>query len=207
MTYVVGLTGGIGSGKSAVAEIFAELGAEVVDTDVIAHAVTQPEGVAIGTIKELFGPRYLLDDGSLNRTAMRDLVFQDAAARKRLESVLHPVIRQTSEERIQATQKTYVVLVVPLLVETRSFLDRVDRVLVVDCDPETQVLRTIARSRMTEAEVRRIVAAQASRSARLDAADDVIDNDGPREALRSQVETLHARYNKLALRKTKGNEV
>lgn len=205
MTYVVGLTGGIGSGKSAVANLFAELGAEVVDTDAIAHALTLPKGAAIAQLVETFGERCLAPDGSMDRVAMRALVFQDNDARKKLEGILHPLIRQTAEERIVATRKPYVVLVVPLLVETRSFRDRVSRILVVDCDPETQVKRTVARSQLSELEVRRIVAAQATRSQRLDAADDVIDNDGPREALRPQVETLHTRYSKLALRATKSN--
>lgn len=200
MPYVVGLTGGIGSGKSAVAEIFAELGADIIDTDAIAHQLTAPAGAAIGPIRNAFGPSVIESNGALDRAAMRALVFSDDAARARLESILHPMIREESARRIAASRACYVVLVVPLLVESGSYLERCDRVLVVDCSEATQVARVVARSKVPVQTVRSILAAQASRDQRLSAADNVIDNDGEIAALRPQVEALHRGYLEAASR-------
>ena len=194
MRFVVGLTGGIGSGKSAVAVLFAELGADIVDTDAIAHQLTGRGGAAIEPIRAAFGGSVITPEGALDRAAMRRLVFSDPAAKQRLEAILHPMIRVEADLRCVSAQGAYVILVVPLLVETGSYRGRVDRILVVDCAEATQVARTMARSGLTEAEVRSIMAVQASREARLAAADDVIDNDGGLEALRAQVEALHRRY-------------
>lgn len=194
MRFVVGLTGGIGSGKSAVAALFAELGADVVDTDAIAHELTGRGGAAIGPIREAFGDSVITPEGALDRPAMRRLVFSEPAAKRRLEAILHPMIRGEADLRCVSAQGTYVVLVVPLLVETGSYRGRVDRILVVDCAEATQVARTMARSGLSEAEVRSIMAVQAGREARLAAADDLIDNDGGLDALRAQVEALHRRY-------------
>ena len=194
MRFVVGLTGGIGSGKSAVAVLFAELGADIVDTDAIAHQLTGRGGAAIEPIRAAFGGSVITPEGALDRAAMRRLVFSDPAAKQRLEAILHPMIRVEADLRCVSAQGAYVILVVPLLVETGSYRGRVDRILVVDCAEATQVARTMARSGLTEAEVRSIMAVQASREARLAAADDVIDNDGDLEALRAQVEALHRRY-------------
>ncbi len=194
MRFVVGLTGGIGSGKSAAAVLFAELGADIVDTDAIAHQLTGRGGAAIEPIRAAFGGSVITPEGALDRAAMRRLVFSDPAAKQRLEAILHPMIRVEANLRCVSAQGAYVILVVPLLVETGSYRGRVDRILVVDCAEATQVARTMARSGLTEAEVRAIMAVQAGREARLAAADDVIDNDGGLEALRAQVEALHRRY-------------
>jgi dephospho-CoA kinase len=190
----VGLTGGIGCGKSKAADMFAELGADVVDTDAIAHELTGPGGSAMAAVGHAFGPEYLRDDGALNRERMRALVFSDPSEKVRLESILHPLIRSESRRRIEASSAPYVLLVVPLLIETGGYKDEVDRILVVDCDESTQVARTMARSRLSEEEVRRIMSTQASRTKRLQSANDVISNDGDMDALRSQVEVLHRHY-------------
>jgi len=194
LRFVVGLTGGIGSGKSAVAALFAELGADIVDTDAIAHQLTGRGGAAIEPIRAALGGSVIAPEGALDRPAMRRLAFSDPAAKQRLEAILHPMIRGEADLRCVSAQGAYVILVVPLLVETGSYRGRVDRILVVDCAEATQVARTMARSGLTEAEVRAIMAVQAGREARLAAADDVIDNDGGLEALRAQVEALHRRY-------------
>lgn len=191
---VVGLTGGIGSGKSAAAGLFAALGADVIDTDAIAHALTAPGGAAIAAIQRSFGNGFIAPDGSLDRTRMRQHVFVRPDARQLLESILHPMIRTEMERRVAVSEAPYAVVVVPLLVESAGYLDRINRVVVVDCAPETQVRRVMQRSGLPREEVERILAAQASRAKRLAAADDVIDNEGPIERLRPQVERLHARY-------------
>lgn len=198
MPCLIGLTGGIGSGKSAVAKLFAEQGAVVVDTDAIAHELTGPDGGAMPAIRAAFGEAVIAADGRLDRAAMRALVFADPAARARLEALLHPAIRQLSGERAAAAASPYVILMVPLLIESGHYAERVQRIAVVDCREETQIKRVMARNGMTEEEVRRILAAQASRQQRLAAAQDVIDNDGPLAALAPQVETLHRRYLELA---------
>jgi len=191
---VVGLTGGIGSGKSAVANLFAEFGAEVVDTDAIAHALTAPDGAAIPAIHQRFGAAFIAADGSLDRGRMRNHVFVRPDARQLLESILHPMIRTEADRRIEVSTAPYVVVVVPLLIESGGYLDRVNRILVVDCLPDTQVARVMKRSGLTKEEAERILAAQTTRTARLAAADDVIDNEGPIERLRPQVERLHRTY-------------
>ena len=194
---VVGLTGGIGSGKSAAAADFAALGAAVVDTDAIAHELTAPGGAAMPALRADFGDAVAAADGSLERKAMRALVFADPDARRRLEAILHPLIRTEAARRCAAALAAgapYVVVVVPLLVESGGWHERVARVAVVDCSEETQIARVMARNALGRAEVERIMAAQASRRQRLAAADDVMDNDGDRENLRRQVENLHGRY-------------
>jgi dephospho-CoA kinase len=194
MPFVVGLTGGIGSGKSAAADAFAARGASVVDTDAIAHELTGPDGDAMPGIREAFGPGVVAADGRLDRARMRDLAFRDGTARKRLEGILHPMIRQRSEARVADSTGPYVVLVVPLLVESGDYRNRVSRVAVVDVPEAVQIARTMARSRLDRDQVLQILAAQASREARLAAADDVIDNTGDRAALDAQVAALHADY-------------
>ncbi len=191
---VIGLTGGIGSGKSAAADCFAELGAEVVDTDLIAHLLTGPGGAAMGAVAEVFGEHLVRADGALDRDAMRRLVFDDATARGRLEALLHPLIRAESERQIAAGEAPYVVLVVPLLVEAGGYRERVDRVCVVDVPESVQRQRVMARNGFDEARVRSIMAAQVDRETRLAAADDVIDNSGTLDALRRQVARLHRTY-------------
>jgi dephospho-CoA kinase len=197
-TLRVGLTGGIGSGKSSAARILEEFGAAVVDTDAIAHELTRPGGAAIGAIRAAFGDEYLAADGSLARERMRRLVFADAAARARLETILHPLIRESVHLRVAQARGPYVVIVVPLLLETGAYRDITDRVLVVDCSEELQISRTMSRSGLAEAEVRAIMSTQVPRSARLAAADDILRNDGDLDALHDEAETLHRRYLELA---------
>lgn len=198
MPYCVGLTGGIGSGKSAASDRFKELGAGVVDTDEISHALTAPGGDAIEEIRRQFGPEFLLAGGGLDRARMRRLVFGDAAARTRLEAILHPLIRARTRAAIGAASLPYVIVVVPLLFETGAGANLVQRVLVVDCEEEEQVRRATARSRLSAAEVRKIMATQLPRAERLRRADDVLANDGDLPALYRGVAQLHARYLGLA---------
>lgn len=194
MPYVVGLTGGIGSGKSAAADEFARLGTTVVDTDVIAHELTRAGGAAIAGIRGIFGETAIAADGAMDRKKVRELVFAEPAARARLEGLLHPLIREVSQRRIGAASTPYAVLVVPLLIESGNYRSRVQRVAVVDCAEELQVSRVCARSGLAEDEVRRIMATQVSRMARLAAADDVIDNSGGLAALHQRVGALHQQY-------------
>jgi dephospho-CoA kinase len=196
--YTVGLTGGIGSGKSAVADRFAKLGVHIVDTDEIAHELTQPGREAIAPIRAAFGTEAIATDGSLDRARMRRLVFGNAKARKRLEAILHPLIRVESARRLERARSLYAILVVPLMVETGVDRSRTARVLVVDCPEALQVERVMRRNGLPDAEVRAILASQATRAQRLAAADDVIDNSGPPEALDHQVSRLHEKYLTLA---------
>ena len=189
---VIGLTGGIGSGKSTVAEEFARLGAAIVDTDAIAHELTQRGGAAIAGVERIFGKSFVRD-GVMDRQRMRDHVFAHPEAKRQLEGLLHPMIREESARRIAAAQAPYVVHVVPLLVESADYRRRVERVLVVDCPEEQQVARVRERG-LSDREARTILAAQASRADRLAAADDVIDNGGTRDALLKQVAVLHQKY-------------
>ena len=194
MPYIVGLTGGIGSGKSAAAKIFEELGATVVDTDAIAHALTGPGGAAIEAIRAAFGADYISSDGALARARMRELVFADAGKKSLLESILHPLIRERSTELARTARGPYVILMVPLLVESGAYRSRCRRILVVDCPEELQIERVMARSGIAAAQVRAIMANQVTREARLAAADDVIDNSRDLSQLRREVEALHRRY-------------
>jgi dephospho-CoA kinase len=194
----VGLTGGIGSGKSTVAERFAALGIAIIDTDAIAHELTGPRGVAMRAIRDEFGEDVITPDGALDRAAMRQLVFRDAEARHRLEAILHPLIRAGSELQALAAASPYVILVVPLLIESANYLQRVDRVPVIDCEVETQVRRVMSRSGLERTEIVRIIEAQASREERLAAADDVIDNEGDPGQLTARVAELDAIYRGLA---------
>ena len=193
----IGLTGGIGSGKSTVANLFAAHGVPLVDTDAIAHELTAPGGAAMPAIRAAFGAAVIGADGRLERTAMRQRVFAEPAERARLEAILHPLIRSESEQRMAQTAAggaPYALLVVPLLIESGTYRQRVDRVLVVDCAEATQIARVMARSGMSQAEVQGILAAQASRAERLAAADDVISNDGDASELLPLVHALHQRY-------------
>lgn len=196
--FVVGLTGGIGSGKSTVADAFVELGAALVDTDAIAHELTAPGGAAMPALIAAFGPAIADPSGALDRAAMRRLAFADPSARQRLEGILHPLIRQLSDARCRAASAPYVILAVPLLVESGSYRERCRRILVVDCPESLQIERVMARNGISEAEVRAILAAQASREARLAIADDVLVNDGERTILYRAVAALHAEYLHLA---------
>jgi dephospho-CoA kinase len=194
VSLVVGLTGGIGSGKSAAADEFAAHGATVVDTDAIARELTEEGGAAVAHVEKLFGTEFLDEGGAMNRKKVRDLVFADPAAKRALEALLHPMIREESARRIAAAGGPYVIHVVPLLIESPDYRSRVDRILVVDCPEETQLARVRARSGLSEDEVRAIMRTQSSRAERLAAAHDVIDNRGSRDALRKQVAALHKKY-------------
>lgn len=189
----IGLTGGIGSGKTRVADLFQAWGAAVIDTDVIAHQLTAPGGQAISPIRDAFGSGVLTPDAALDRAAMRELVFQDAEARGRLEAIIHPLIAQVTQAQAEAASGCYLVFVVPLLVESKRWVSRVDRVCVVDCDPETQIARVQARSGLTPEAIRRIMMAQATREARLAVAHDVVLNDGQTtpEQLQHRARQLH----------------
>ncbi|CAD6558891.1 dephospho-CoA kinase [Paraburkholderia metrosideri] len=198
--FVVGLTGGIGSGKSTVADLFAAHGVPLVDTDVIAHRISAPHGLAMPLIAAEFGDAFVAPDGSLDRTRMRALVFSDEDARKRLEAITHPLIRAETEREQREAQGPYVIIVVPLLVESGSWKNRANRVLTVDCSVETQIARVMNRNGFTREQVLAIIARQATREARLAAADDVIDNDNaPLELLKTQVDAQHRAYLSLAL--------
>ena len=197
--FVVGLTGGIGSGKSAAADEFARLGAMVVDTDAIARELTEAGGAALPHIKSLFGAAFITTAGAMDRDAMRKHVFSDPAAKQALEKLLHPMIRAEADRRIAASTGPYVIYVVPLLIESGRPRHRVQRILVVDAPGNLQVERVRARSGLSDKEIRSIIAQQATRQARLAAADDVIENTGSLDALRKQVAALDARYRKMAI--------
>lgn len=199
MAYCIGVTGGIGSGKSSAAALFSEFGADVVDTDDIAHALTRPGGQAMPGISAAFGTKVIAADGSLDRAAMRELVFADPAQRKVLEGILHPMIRAEARRRVSGSSAPYVLLVVPLLLESAGYPDLVQRVLVIDCDESLQISRTMQRSGLTAEAVRAIMAAQLPRQERLARADDVLHNDGDLAGLRRQVASLHERYRELSL--------
>lgn len=196
--YVVGLTGGIGSGKSSVAKLFVDMGAVLVDTDAIAHELTGPGGEAMPALREAFGAAVADATGALDRAAMRQRVFADPAARGRLEGILHPLIRRHSEARCRAAASPYVILGVPLLIESGDFRQRCQRILVVDCPETLQIERVMARNGLSEGEVRAIMAVQATRSQRLAAADDVVVNDADLSSLYPQVEALHQNYLRLS---------
>ncbi|MDC8759848.1 dephospho-CoA kinase [Janthinobacterium fluminis] len=192
--FSVGLTGGIGCGKSTVAELFAARGASIVDTDLIAHSLTAAGGAAMPALLAEFGGAFAGVDGALDRARMRALVFDDADAKRRLEAILHPRIRAATLAAAAAAGGSYVIFAVPLLVESGGWRERVDRVLAIDCPESLQVSRVMARNGLPEAQVKAIMATQASRQARLAAADDVIVNDGDIAALAPQVERLHSIY-------------
>jgi len=192
--FTVGLTGGIGSGKSAVAECFAAHDVPVIDTDVIARRLTLPGSAALDEIRTAFGETVMQADGTLDRAVLRRRVFADAAARHQLEAILHPRIRQAVEQALATLEAPYALIVIPLLVETGSYRDVLNRVLVVDCPEELQIARVMARSGLAQDEVKAILSVQAGRAERLAVADDVISNTGSPESLRTDVAALHRRY-------------
>ncbi|MGY3868291.1 dephospho-CoA kinase [Aeromonas crassostreae] len=192
--YVVAITGGIGSGKTTVANQFAELGITIIDADVIAREVVEPGMPALAAIRQHFGASVLDEEGRLDRRRLRERVFSDPDAKGWLNALLHPLIRQEMQRQCAAARSPYCLLVVPLLVENR-LTAMADRVLVVDVDEETQITRTCRRDGVSREQAKAIVAAQASRMARLAAADDIIENrDGAPEALRARILALHQTY-------------
>jgi dephospho-CoA kinase len=193
----VGLTGGIASGKSAVADAFAKLGAPVIDTDLIAREVVAVGEPGLDAVRKVFGPDVLTAEGELNRRALRERVFADAVKRRQLEEILHPLIHERTLLALARAKGPYVIVVVPLLVET-SFGALVDRVLVVDVPVETQLARLMRRDGLSRDAAAAMIDAQVARAGRLAAADDVIDNSGGPEATRAQVDRLHQRYLELS---------
>lgn len=198
--FSIGLTGGIGSGKTTVADMFAARGVPVIDTDLIAHQITAPGGVAMPLIESAFGPQYVAADGSLDRARMRTRVFGDGAAKAQLESITHPLIRAESERQRNLARGAYHIVVVPLLVEAGPRAVKTDRVLVVDCPVDTQIERVMQRNGFSRDQVLAIIARQATREARLAAADDIILNDSQAtlDTLEREVEALHANYVRMA---------
>lgn len=198
--FKIGLTGGIGSGKSRVADLLAGWGATVIDTDEISRRLTGPGGAAMQPIVQAFGQRAQRADGALDRDWMREQVFADDQARGRLEAILHPLIHLQARAEGAAATGCYVVFVVPLLVESGHWAGRVDRVCVVDCDPETQIARVRARSGLTISTIQRIMATQVARATRLAAAHDIILNDGATspDMLRARAKGLHDQWCSLA---------
>lgn len=197
--FVVGLTGGIGSGKSSVGRLFAAHGITVVDADAISRSMTAAGGAAIASLRAAFGAEFIDATGALDRARMRARVFQNEQAKKALEAILHPMIRAETNAQAAAATSPYVMLEIPLLVESKTYRARCQRILVVDVPEAMQEARVMTRDRLSLEETRRIIAAQATRAERLAAADDVIDNSGTPEALGPQVDRLHQSYLHAAL--------
>lgn len=198
MKLVIGLTGGIGSGKSTVADILQQHGAAVIDTDAIAHALSAPGGAAITAIRSVFGDEYINATGAMDRQRMRQRVFSDEAARKQLEQILHPLIRQEVEQQLAQARGDYILLMVPLLVETGAYRELIARTLVVDVPEALQLSRTMERSKLGAKEVQAIMDKQASRETRLAAADDIVVNDTDLATLQQRLASLHQHYLQLA---------
>lgn len=204
MPLIIGLTGGIGCGKSCATKFFAAQGTSIIDTDEIAHELTLSEGKAINVIKETFGSEFISKNGSLDRSKMRKLVFSDEASRQKLETILHPLIYHEVIRRVSLATSAYIIIVIPLLLETAVFQKLVHRILVIDCTEQSQISRTVARSNLSEQEVRAIMTTQIPREERLKQADDIIVNNQDLDYLHKQVEMLHLKY--LALTKDKLNK-
>lgn len=203
--YTVGLTGGIGSGKSVVARLFAERGVDIVDTDQIARGLTVAGGAAMPAVLAEFGADFADEHGALDRARMRALVFSEPAAKARLEAILHPMIRDAVYAASLLGTAPYVIFDIPLLVESGTWRSRLQRVLVVDCPEELQLVRVMQRNGLPEAQVKAIMAAQVPRQVRLAAADDIVDNGGALAALAPQVDRLHALYAESAARYARNN--
>jgi dephospho-CoA kinase len=193
----IGLTGGIGSGKSTASSLFEQLGVPVIDADAIAREMVAPGQPGLDAVRQAFGPDAIGADGTLDRAWLRARVFAEPDERQRLEELLHPLIREAIRARVQQLAAPYCILAIPLLVE-KGWRSEVDRVLVIDAPVEQQIARTASRDRMRTEDVERILAAQASREERLAAADDVLCNEGDLNALRERVTLLHQRYLRLA---------
>ncbi|MEK6736434.1 MAG: dephospho-CoA kinase [Pseudomonadota bacterium] len=194
MTFVVGLTGGIGCGKSTACQFFSALGIDVIDTDEIARQLTQPQGLAINAIQDTFGNTFITPEGALDREKMRNLIYSDSDSRLKLEHILHPLIRKETINRIALTRSPYTIVVIPLLFETSDYDTIVQRVLVIDCEEEQQISRTIARSHLSEQKVKAIMATQTSRKDRIQKANDIIINRQEIDDLKDQVTRLHHKY-------------
>jgi dephospho-CoA kinase len=195
--YVVGLTGGIGSGKSTVADFFADQGIQLVDADLLAREVVEPGSAALPRIAEHFGARILLADGSLHRQLLREIIFSDAAEKSWLENLLHPVVSDLMKSRISTCASPYCLLVSPLLLETPQH-EMVNRILVVDVRVETQLARTLKRDQSDANTIKAIIASQISRQDRLQRANDILDNELGLEQIETQVQHLHQNYLRVA---------
>lgn len=193
MGYTVALTGGIGSGKSTVADAFSRMGIQIIDADIIARQVVEPGTPALRAIAEHFGSELIEPDGSLNRRMLRERIFSHPDEKAWLNALLHPLIQQETQKQMSEATSPYVLWVVPLLVEN-NLHQNADRVLVVDVSPATQIQRTVARDNVAREHAEQILAAQATREARLAVADDVIDNNGAPDAIASDVARLHQQY-------------
>lgn len=194
MTLIVGLTGGIGSGKSTVGQYFVDLGIDVIDTDVIARMLTEPGGLAMNSIKDSFGQAMIAADGSLNREKMRNLIFSDNNYKLALENILHPLILTETLQQIRKALSPYIIIAIPLLFETNDYDKIIQRTLVIDCEEKQQILRTMDRSKLSEDQVKTIIATQISRTHRLQKADDIIVNNLDIAYLKAQVAQLHRKY-------------
>ncbi|MDO8925834.1 MAG: dephospho-CoA kinase [Sideroxyarcus sp.] len=199
MNYPVGLTGGIGSGKSTVADMFATLGVRIVDTDLISHQLTQAGGAAIAAIRNAFGDQVIDAQGALDRNKMRELIFGNQEEKQRLEDILHPLIYARAQQQAAApTDAPYTLIVVPLLFESGRYAGWLKHVITVDCPEDSQIARTAQRSKLDATAIRAIMAQQLSREARLALSDEVIHNNGSLDYLKSQVVGIHRRLSALA---------
>ncbi|MFZ6863374.1 dephospho-CoA kinase [Undibacterium sp. Ji67W] len=196
--YAIGLTGGIGSGKTTIANLFQEYGISVIDTDAIAHQLSAPDGLAIPVIRQEFGDSAIAVNGAMDRNWMRELVFSDSNAKKKLERILHPLIRQECEKVAALATSAYVIFVVPLLVESGNWRERVNRIAVVDCMEQTQISRVMARNNLSKEQVLAIMRAQVNREQRLAAADDIIVNETDLSTAKKRVQELHEQWMGLA---------
>ena len=194
MSLIIGLTGGIGSGKTSATNFFTAEGVVAIDTDIIARELTKPQGIAIPNIQKSFGVNFVTLDGKLDRKKMRDLIFSDIDSRKQLEAILHPLIQTEVMRRITISSSPYIIIVVPLLLETGSYYEIISRTLVIDCNEQCQITRTISRGELNEQEVRAIMSAQKSRQERLNQANDVIVNNTDMFRLQRQVKIQHNKY-------------
>ncbi|MFT2092376.1 dephospho-CoA kinase [Paraglaciecola sp. 2405UD69-4] len=200
-SYVIGVSGGIGSGKTTVTDCFKQFDIDVIDADVVARQVVEPGTQGLQAITEKFGPQILDKQGELNRSQLRQLIFSNAEHKNWLNNLLHPAIRTEMAKQIQDAKSSYCLLSVPLLIENKLY-EMVDRVLIVDVSESQQLARTILRDKSNTEQIQAIMKSQATREQRLAFADDVIDNNGPTENLQQQVSLLHHRYLDLAKNKT-----
>ncbi len=190
---VVGLTGGIGSGKSTVSALFAKLGADIIDTDLIARDLVKPGTACLEKIMEHFGKSCVDKEGKLRRDVLRKKIFSNPAEKQWLENLLHPLIREQMRNRIQVSEAPYIIAVIPLLFETGPN-DMLRQILVVDTDTQSQIQRVVARDTISEQQAQQIINSQVSRETRLQGADNVIDNTGGEDKLKAQVQKLHEKY-------------
>ena len=202
MSLIIGLTGGIGSGKTSATKFFSAEGVAVIDADTIAHELTGAQGAAIQNIQEYFGGNFITKDGKLDRKKMRSRIFSDINSRKKLERILHPLIQTEVMHRIETVSSPYIIIVAPLLLETGDYCETVTRILVVDCNEECQISRTVSRDGLSKEDVRTIMATQKPRQERLNQADDVIVNDTDISSLQEKVKLQHNIYLSLLQKKS-----